>query len=61
VDHIKLLVEPPEQLPILDVKETLAVTRELIAERQEKRQIILQEGDFLKDPLGDNLQHNCTI
>jgi len=40
---------------ILDVKETLAVTRELIAERQEKKQIILQEGDFLKDPLGDNL------
>ena len=36
---------------ILDVKETLAVTRELIAERQEKKQIILQEGDFLKDSL----------
>lgn len=40
---------------ILDVKETLEVTRELIAERPEKQQITLQEGDFLKDSLGDNL------
>jgi SAM-dependent methyltransferase len=40
---------------ILDVKETLAVTRELIAERREKKQITLREGDFLNDPLGENL------
>ncbi|MDH3723379.1 MAG: methyltransferase [Desulfobacteraceae bacterium] len=40
---------------ILDVKETLAVTRELIADRQEKKRITLQEGNFFKDPLGDNL------
>jgi len=40
---------------ILDVKKTLAVTRELIAGRQEKKQITLREGDFLRDPLGDNL------
>ena len=31
---------------ILDVKETLAVTRELIADRQEKKRITLQEGNF---------------
>ena len=40
---------------ILDVEETLAVTRELIADRQEKKRITLQEGNFFKDPLGDNL------
>ena len=40
---------------ILDVKATLDVTKELIAERREKNQIILQEGNFLLDPLGENL------
>lgn len=40
---------------ILDVEDTLAVTRELIADRQEKNQIILKEGDYLKNPLGDNV------
>ena len=40
---------------ILDVKDTLAVTKEMIADRPEKRQIELREGDFLKGPLGDNV------
>lgn len=40
---------------ILDVEDTLAVTRELIADCQEKKQIILKEGDFFKYPMGDNL------
>ena len=40
---------------IIDVKDTLAVTKEMIADQQEKRRIDLQEGDFLKDSLGDNL------
>jgi predicted nicotinamide N-methyase len=40
---------------ILDVKDTLAVTKEMIANRQEKRRIELREGDFLKDSLGDNV------
>jgi len=40
---------------ILDVKDTLAVTKEMIADRQEKRRIELREGDFLKDSLGDNV------
>jgi predicted nicotinamide N-methyase len=40
---------------ILDVKDTLAVTKEMIANRQEKRRIVLREGDFLKDSLGDNV------
>ena len=40
---------------ILDVKDTLAVTQEMIGNRQERGQIDLQEGDFLKDSLGDNV------
>jgi predicted nicotinamide N-methyase len=40
---------------ILDVKDTLAVTQELIGNRQERGQIDLREGDFLKDSLGDNV------
>lgn len=40
---------------ILDVEDTLAVTRKLIADRREKKQIILKEGDFLKYPIGDNV------
>ncbi len=40
---------------ILDVGDTLAVTRELIADCQEKKQIILKEGDFLKYPIGENV------
>jgi predicted nicotinamide N-methyase len=39
---------------IVDVKDTLAVTKELIADRQEKSRITLREGDFLRDSLGDN-------
>ena len=46
---------PDLHATILDVKETLAVTAELIANRREAKRIILKEGDFLKDPLGDNL------
>lgn len=40
---------------ILDVKETLEVTKELIENHKEKKQIILKEGDFMKDPLGKNV------
>ena len=40
---------------IFDVKDTLAVTKEMIANRQEKKQIDLLEGDFLKDSLGNNV------
>jgi hypothetical protein len=40
---------------ILDVKDTLAITKEMVADRQEKRRIDLREGDFLKDSLGDNV------
>ena len=40
---------------ILDVKDTLAVTKEMITDRKEERRINLKEGDFLKDPLGDNV------
>lgn len=40
---------------ILDVKDTLEVTKELIENHKEKKQIILKEGDFLKEPLGKNV------
>jgi hypothetical protein len=40
---------------ILDVKDTLALTHEMIGDRKERDQIDLREGDFLKDALGDNL------
>lgn len=40
---------------ILDVKDTLAVTEEMIRNRKERARIELREGDFLKDPLGENL------
>jgi predicted nicotinamide N-methyase len=40
---------------ILDVKDTLVVTQEMIGDRKERDQIDLHEGDFLKDALGDNL------
>jgi len=40
---------------ILDVHETLEVTKALIRHHKEKSQIILKEGDFLKDPLGKNV------
>lgn len=40
---------------ILDVKDTLTITKEMIADRPEKRRIDLREGDFLKDSLGDNV------
>jgi len=40
---------------ILDLKDTLAVTKEMITDRPEKERIDLREGDFLKDSLGDNV------
>lgn len=40
---------------IVDLKDTLAVTGEMIAGRQEKERITLRGGDFLKDFLGDNV------
>lgn len=40
---------------ILDVKDTLAITKEIIANRQEKKRIDLLEGDFLKDSFGENV------
>jgi len=40
---------------ILELKDTLAVTKEMIADRPEKERIDLREGDFLKDSLGDNV------
>jgi len=46
---------PELRSTIFDVGETLAVTKEMIADRQEKRQIDLHEGNFLEDPLGDNV------
>jgi SAM-dependent methyltransferase len=45
---------PELRSTILDVKDTLSVTKEMIADRQEKRRIVLREGNFLKDSLGDN-------
>jgi methylase of polypeptide subunit release factors len=39
---------------ILDVKDTLAVAKEMIEDRQEKRRIVLREGDFLENPLAEN-------
>jgi len=46
---------PDLRSTIIDVEDTLAVTRELIEDRQEKKQIILKEGDFMKYPLGVNV------
>lgn len=40
---------------ILDVKETLAVTKEMIAGREEKERITLKEGDFFKVSFGENI------
>jgi hypothetical protein len=40
---------------IVDMKETLVITREMIAGRPETSRITLREGDFLRDPLGDNV------
>jgi len=40
---------------ILDVKETLDVTQEMLANLPEKNRIDLREGDFLKDSLGEKL------
>jgi hypothetical protein len=36
-------------------KDTLAVTKEMIASRQGKERIDLREGDFLRDPLGEDV------
>lgn len=46
---------PALKSTILDVKDTLVVARELIVDRPESKQIVLKEGNFLKDPLGENL------
>lgn len=52
---IALCQKYPDLRPtILDVKDTLSVTKEIIADRQEKGRIVLREGNFLKDSLGDN-------
>ncbi len=40
---------------IIDVKDTLIVTQEMLADRPETRRIDLREGDFLKESLGDNV------
>ena len=40
---------------ILDVKETLDVTREMLSNQPEKSRIDLREGDFLRDSLGEKL------
>jgi hypothetical protein len=40
---------------ILDVKDTLTVTQEIIGDRPERGRIDLREGDFLKDALGEGL------
>jgi len=40
---------------ILDVKETLAVTKEFIAYSPDRDRILLKEGNFFNDPLGSNL------
>jgi len=40
---------------ILDVKETLEVTQEMLANRPENSRIDLRECDFLKDSLGEEL------
>lgn len=40
---------------IVDKKDTLAVTKEMIASRQGKERIDLREGDFLRDPLGEDV------
>ncbi len=46
---------PDLESTILDVQDTLTVTRKLIVDRPERKQIILKEGNFLKDPLGENI------
>ncbi len=45
---------PALHATIFDVKETLTVTQEIVADQVEKSRIALCEGDFLKDPLGEN-------
>ena len=40
---------------IMDTKDTLLVTEEMIADRKEKNRIDLQEGDFLKGRFSDNV------
>lgn len=40
---------------IIDLRDTLAVTKEMIADREEKSRITLREGDFLKDSLGEDV------
>ena len=56
VYSIALCRQYPElQSTILDVADTLAVTQEFISACPVKNRIHLREGDFLKDPLGENL------
>jgi len=40
---------------ILDLKDTLSVTQEILASRPERSRIDLREGNFLKDSIGENL------
>ena len=40
---------------IFDSKETLSVTKEFLEGTQERTRIVLHEGDFLKDSLGDDV------
>lgn len=40
---------------ILDLKETLDVTQEMLASRPERSRIDLRKGDFLKDSIGEKL------
>ena len=46
---------PELQSTILDLKDTLAITRKIIADSPCRDRIHLKAGDFFKDPLGNNL------
>ena len=56
VYSIVLCQEYPElQSTILDVKDTLVVTEDFLKNTPANKRITLKEGNYLKDPLGDNL------
>lgn len=46
---------PQLRSTIFDMKQTLEVTKDIIADKSERKQITLKEGDFLKDSLGQNV------
>lgn len=46
---------PELQSTIFDVKETLDVTQDMLANRPERNRIDFREGDFLKDSIGEKL------